>query len=45
MELEVRQVQPTFIVAYGETELAIERNVADEIFLRAPANNHSSRPD
>jgi DtxR family Mn-dependent transcriptional regulator len=39
-EVVVRQVQPTFIVSYGETELAIERNVADEIYLRATASHH-----
>jgi DtxR family Mn-dependent transcriptional regulator len=41
-EVVVRQVQPAFIVSYGETELAVERSVADEIFLRAPADNHKN---
>lgn len=41
-EVVVRQVQPTFIVSYGETELAIERNVADEIYLRAPINRQQT---
>ncbi|UCG51148.1 MAG: metal-dependent transcriptional regulator [Candidatus Latescibacterota bacterium] len=36
----VKQVRPSFVVAYGETELAIEKGVADEIYLRIPNNMH-----
>lgn len=36
--LVVKQVRPSFVVAYGETELAIEKSVADEVYLRIPNN-------
>ncbi|MEJ2719646.1 MAG: metal-dependent transcriptional regulator [bacterium] len=39
----VKQVRPSFVVAYGETELAIEKDVADEIYLRI-RNNHWQKP-
>lgn len=39
----VKQVRPSFVVAYGETELAIEKDVADEIYLRI-RNNHWHNP-
>jgi DtxR family Mn-dependent transcriptional regulator len=35
----VRQVKPSFVVAYGEIELALEREVADEIYVRVSANH------
>ncbi len=39
-EIIVRQVRPSFIISYGETELAIEKSVADEIYLRISANQN-----
>jgi DtxR family Mn-dependent transcriptional regulator len=38
-EIVVRQVQPSFIITYGETELALEKSVADEIYLRVSGNH------
>jgi DtxR family Mn-dependent transcriptional regulator len=38
-EIIVRQVHPSFIVSCGETELALEKSVADEIYLRVSSNN------
>jgi DtxR family Mn-dependent transcriptional regulator len=38
-EIIVRQIRPSFIVSYGETELALEKSVADEIYLRVSGNN------
>jgi DtxR family Mn-dependent transcriptional regulator len=38
-EIIVRQVHPSFIVSCGETELALEKSVADEIYLRVSGNN------
>ncbi len=38
-EIVVRQVRPSFIVSCGETELALEKSVADEIYLRVSGNN------
>ncbi|MBP2680394.1 MAG: hypothetical protein H6Q78_257 [Candidatus Krumholzibacteriota bacterium] len=35
----VKQVRPSFVVAYGEIELALERDVADEIYVRM-SDNH-----
>jgi len=40
--VQVKQVQPSFVIAFGETELAIEKDVADEIYLRT--SNHKQRP-
>jgi DtxR family Mn-dependent transcriptional regulator len=37
----VKQVRPSFVVAYGETELALEKGVADEIYLRIPNNRQN----
>jgi DtxR family Mn-dependent transcriptional regulator len=37
--IRVRQVKPSFIIAYGETELALEESVAAEIYLRVSNNN------
>ncbi|UCH84308.1 MAG: metal-dependent transcriptional regulator [Candidatus Latescibacterota bacterium] len=39
----VKQVRPSYVIAYGETELAIETDVADEIYLRI-RNNHWQKP-
>jgi DtxR family Mn-dependent transcriptional regulator len=38
----VKQVKPSFIVAYGEIELALERDVAGEIYVRV-SDNHRER--
>ena len=38
--VQVKQVRPSFIVAFGETELALEKSVADEIYLRITENSH-----
>ncbi|NIM19056.1 MAG: hypothetical protein GTO51_01580 [Candidatus Latescibacteria bacterium] len=38
-EITVRQVRPSFIVSCGETELALEKSVADEIYLRVSTNH------
>jgi DtxR family Mn-dependent transcriptional regulator len=35
----VRQVRPSFIISYGETELALEKEVAAEIYLRISSNH------
>jgi DtxR family Mn-dependent transcriptional regulator len=35
----VKQVRPSFVVAYGEMELALEKDVADEIYVTVPAEN------
>ncbi len=40
-EIRVRQVKPSFIIAFGETELALEETVAAEIYLRV--SNHSPK--
>jgi DtxR family Mn-dependent transcriptional regulator len=40
--VQVKQVRPSFVVAFGETELALEKAVADEIYLRI--NNNSHKP-
>jgi DtxR family Mn-dependent transcriptional regulator len=36
--IRVRQIKPSFIIAFGETKLALEENVAAEIYLRV--SNH-----
>ncbi len=41
-KIVVRQVQPTFIVSYGETELALEKSVAAEIYLRVSTSHHGT---
>jgi DtxR family Mn-dependent transcriptional regulator len=41
-ELRVRQIKPTFIISFGETELALEKKVADGIYIRVP-NNHARK--
>lgn len=38
----VKQVRPSFVVAYGEIELALERDVANEIYVRM-SDNHRQR--
>jgi DtxR family Mn-dependent transcriptional regulator len=38
----VKQVRPSFVVAYGEIELALERDVAAEIYVRV-SDNHRER--
>jgi DtxR family Mn-dependent transcriptional regulator len=38
----VKQVRPSFVVAYGEIELALERDVAAEIYVRM-GNNHREK--
>jgi len=38
-EVIVRQVRPSFIVTCGETELAVEKSVADDIYLRNSGNS------
>jgi DtxR family Mn-dependent transcriptional regulator len=40
--VQVKQVLPSFVISYGETELALEKDVADEIYLRT--SNHKQRP-
>jgi len=35
----VKQVRPSFVVAYGEIELALERDVAGEIYVRMSGNH------
>lgn len=35
----VKQVRPSFVVAYGEMELALEKDVADEIYVTVPGEN------
>ena len=35
----VKQSRPSFVVAYGEIELALEREVADEIYVRVGGNH------
>jgi DtxR family Mn-dependent transcriptional regulator len=40
--LQVKQVRPSFVVAYGEMELALDKGVADEIYVRLPRNRHRS---
>ena len=36
----VKQVRPSFVVAYGEMELALDKGVADEIYVRFPRSRH-----
>jgi Fe2+ transport system protein FeoA len=38
--VQVKQVRPSFVVAFGETELALEKSVADEIYLRISDTSH-----
>lgn len=38
--LLVKQVRPSFVVAYGEMELALDKGVADEIYVRLPRSRH-----
>jgi hypothetical protein len=40
--VQVKQVMPSFVISYGETELALEKDVADEIYLRT--SNHNNKP-
>ncbi len=35
----VKQVRPSFVIAYGEMELAVEKDVADEIYVTVPGEN------
>lgn len=37
--IRVRQIKPSFIIAFGETQLALEEKVASEIYLRV-SNHH-----
>lgn len=37
--IRVRQIKPSFIIAFGETQLALEEKVAAEIYLRV-SNHH-----
>jgi DtxR family Mn-dependent transcriptional regulator len=37
----VKQSRPSFVVAYGEIELALEREVADEIYVRVGGNHRT----
>jgi DtxR family Mn-dependent transcriptional regulator len=36
--IQVKQVRPSYIVAYGEMELALEKGVADDIYVRLTRN-------
>jgi DtxR family Mn-dependent transcriptional regulator len=36
--VQVKQVRPAFVIAYGEMELALEDSVADEVYVRVPLN-------
>lgn len=38
--VQVKQVRPSFVVAYGEMELALEKDVADEIYVGLSGNRH-----
>ncbi len=40
--VQVKQVRPSFVIAYGEMELALEKSVADEVYVRVPRNRHPS---
>jgi DtxR family Mn-dependent transcriptional regulator len=40
--VQVKQVRPSFVVAYGEMELALEKDVADEIYVRVPGNRRGA---
>lgn len=40
--VQVKQVRPSYIVAYGEMELALEKGVADDIYVRLARNRHKS---
>ena len=36
--VQVKQVRPSFVVVYGEMELALEKGVADEVYIRLSRN-------
>ncbi len=40
--LRVRQVKPSFIIAVGESEIALEKNVAEEIYVRVANDSKRS---
>jgi DtxR family Mn-dependent transcriptional regulator len=40
--VEVKQVRPSYILAYGEMELALEEGVADDIYVRLTRNRRKS---
>lgn len=40
--VQVKQVLPSIVISYGETELALEKDVADEIYLRT--SNQKQKP-
>jgi len=40
--VQVRQVRPSFVIAYGEMELALEKDVADEIYVGVPVRRNGS---
>ena len=40
--VQVKQVHPSFVVAYGEMELAVEESVADEVYVRVRRNRQES---
>jgi DtxR family Mn-dependent transcriptional regulator len=40
--VSVKQVRPAFVVAYGEIELALERDVAEEIYVRVSDNHRDN---
>ena len=40
--VQVKQVRPSFVISYGEMELALEKDVADEIYVGISGNRHDA---
>lgn len=40
--VQVKQVRPAFVVAYGEMELALEKGVADDVYVRLSRSRHKA---
>jgi len=40
--VQVKQVRPSFVISYGEMELALEKDVADEIYVGVSGNRHDA---
>ncbi len=40
--VQVKQVRPSLVIGYGEMELALEKDVADEIYVGVSGNRHDT---